>query len=96
MTKPTPPPPKKGSAAARRAAEHRRHSMAARWSSIGIQFVISVLLGYWGGTWLDGKFGTDPWFMCIGMFAGMAAAIYDMVVLTKQSVKALKEDDSDD
>ena len=90
MTEPTPIPPKKtrSSAAAKREKEHQQHTMAARWSSVGIQLVISVLLGYWGGQWLDGKFGTEPWLSYIGIFLGLAAALYDMVILTKKSLKA--------
>lgn len=98
MTEPiqTPPKKKRSSAAAKREKEHQRHSMAARWSSVGIQLVISVLLGYWGGTWLDEKFGTEPWLSYIGMLLGMTAALYDMVILTKKTVKALQDDTSDD
>ena len=70
--------------------------MAARWSSIGIQFVFSVLLGYWGGKWLDGKFGTTPWLAYTGMLLGVSAAFYDMYRLTQRTVKSLKDDASDD
>lgn len=70
--------------------------MAARWSSIGIQFVFSVLLGYWGGKWLDGKLETTPWLAYLGIVLGATAALYDMYRLTQETVKALKEEDSDD
>lgn len=64
---------------------------------MGIQFVVSVLLGYWAGGWLDEKLDKAPWFAMAGIFLGMAAAIYDMIVLTRKSVRALNDDnDSED
>lgn len=63
---------------------------------MGIQFVVSVLIGYWAGSWLDEKFDKAPWFAMAGIFLGMAAAIYDMIVLTRKSVRALNDDDASD
>lgn len=80
-----------------RKRESRRQTVAARWSAMGIQFVVSILLGYWAGGWLDEKFDKAPWFAMAGIFLGMAAALYDMVVLTRKSVRALNdENDSDE
>lgn len=80
-----------------RKRDSRRQTVAARWSAMGIQFVVSILIGYWAGGWLDEKFDKAPWFAMAGIFLGMAAAIYDMVVLTRKSVRALNDDnDSED
>ena len=43
------------------------------YGTVGIEFVLSVLVGIWGGQWLDGRFGTEPWFMVVGFGFGVAA-----------------------
>ena len=61
--------------------------LAGRWISIGIQLVVSIVLGLLGGQWLDKKFDTDPWFTLIGILVGAAAAFYDMYRLAQQTLK---------
>ena len=43
------------------------------YGTVGIEFVLSVLVGTWGGQWLDGRFGTEPWLMVVGLGFGVAA-----------------------
>ncbi|MBU4534186.1 MAG: AtpZ/AtpI family protein [Eubacteriales bacterium] len=43
-------------------------------STIAIQFAAAVLLGLWGGRFLDSYLGTDPWLMLVGLLAGLGAA----------------------
>lgn len=50
-------------------------------SSIGINFAVSTLLGYYGGSWLDGKLGTAPWLMVVGIMAGVAAGTWGTIHL---------------
>ncbi|MCM3567209.1 AtpZ/AtpI family protein [Neobacillus mesonae] len=40
----------------------------------------SVLIGVFGGKWLDQYWGTEPVFLIIGLFVGLGAGIYSMVV----------------
>lgn len=44
-------------------------------STIAIQFAVAVLLGLWGGRFLDSYFGTGPWLMLAGLLVGLAAAV---------------------
>jgi F0F1-type ATP synthase assembly protein I len=44
-------------------------------STIGLDLVASVLVGFFGGRWLDGKLGTDPWLGLLGLAFGIGAAI---------------------
>jgi F0F1-type ATP synthase assembly protein I len=44
------------------------------WSTLGMEIVLSVLVGYFGGRWLDGRFGTAPWLSLLGFFFGCGAA----------------------
>jgi ATP synthase protein I len=42
-------------------------------------FELAILLGVMGGIWLDNKLGTRPLFIVIGLFLGLAVAIYGAV-----------------
>ena len=42
------------------------------FSTIGLELGLSIALGYLGGEWLDGKFGTEPWLKWIGLGFGLA------------------------
>lgn len=44
------------------------------WGTLGLEIVLSVMIGFFGGRWLDGKFGTEPWLSLVGFFFGCAAA----------------------
>lgn len=39
-----------------------------------------TLIGVFGGRWLDQHWGTQPIFLIIGLFIGLAAGIYSMLV----------------
>lgn len=43
--------------------------------TIGLELVLSVMLGLFGGRWLDGKLGTGPWLAIIGFGFGVAAGV---------------------
>ncbi|MDA3129967.1 AtpZ/AtpI family protein [Aliibacillus thermotolerans] len=53
-------------------------------SSILSYLVGPVLVGVFGGRWLDGKFATEPLFLVIGLLAGLMAGVYGLVRLLKQ------------
>jgi ATP synthase protein I len=44
------------------------------WSTVGLEIVLSLLVGFFGGRWLDGKLGTEPWISLVGLGFGCAAA----------------------
>ncbi|MGG5255189.1 AtpZ/AtpI family protein [Neobacillus sp. SM06] len=52
----------------------------ALMSAIISQLVGSILIGIFGGRWLDSQWGTEPIFLIIGLFIGLAAGIYSMLV----------------
>ena len=43
--------------------------------TLGLEVVLSIMLGLFGGQWLDGRFGTSPWITLAGSGFGLAAAI---------------------
>lgn len=51
----------------------------ASYGTVGLEFGLSLLVGLFGGRWLDGKLGTHHWLTVIGAGFGIAAgyrAIY--------------------
>ncbi len=57
-----------------------------QFMGLGLQFVLSILLFLYIGKWVDGKLGTAPWFMILGVFTGATAAFYSMY----RSLKAVE------
>lgn len=51
---------------------------AGRFAGLGLQFAISIILFLYVGQWLDGRFGTQPLFLYLGVFTGAGAAFYSM------------------
>lgn len=59
------------------------------YGALGFQLVASILIGVFGGQWLDKKLGTNPWLMMAGLFLGVGAGFYNLfrVVLWKNRKK---------
>ena len=56
-------------------------SAIALFSQLGVSMSACVLIGIFGGIWLDGRLGTSPWFLFAGCLLGTAAsfkALYDL------------------
>jgi len=47
--------------------------------SFGITMIASLLIGYYGGSWLDRKFGTSPFLMLAGVLVGVATSFYALL-----------------
>jgi ATP synthase protein I len=57
-----------------------------KWSllaGIGPLLAASVLVGYLVGSWLDRRFGTDPWGLIACVLLGMAGGFLEMVRLLR-------------
>jgi F0F1-type ATP synthase assembly protein I len=52
---------------------------AARLLGIGTYVAVCIVLGTLGGRWLDSQFETEPLLTVIGLFLGLALAIYGAV-----------------
>ena len=46
--------------------------------SFGISMVLILLLGVYGGHWLDRRLGTSPAFLLLGTFLGVGAGFYNL------------------
>ena len=53
----------------------------ARYASVGIEFGVSVVLGYLLGRWLDQRFGLAPWGTPVGVILGFSAALRSLLKL---------------
>jgi ATP synthase protein I len=60
----------------------------ARYSEIAFTIPAGVIVGYFAGRWLDGRFGTH-WIYILGLILGAAAGLI-------QVVRQLMRDPSDD
>jgi ATP synthase protein I len=64
-----------------------------RYSGAGIELAGATaglaLLGYW----IDGKFGTKPWGILVGVFIGLVGGLYNLV---RESLAAVKEGQAED
>jgi ATP synthase protein I len=56
-------------------------------SSIGLVLVISIVIGWAIGSWLDKKLGTSPWLMLTFTLLGIAAGFIEMIKLAQQLSK---------
>ncbi len=45
-----------------------------RLGAVGLEIVLSIALGFFGGRWLDEKFGTAPYLAVLGFVFGLATA----------------------
>lgn len=61
------------------------------YGTVGIEVVLSVLVGFLGGYWLDGKLGTRPWLTVIGFAYGIAAAARALYRAARRATKEAEE-----
>jgi ATP synthase protein I len=56
-----------------------------RYSTVGLEFALSVLIGLFAGRWLDQKLGTGGWLTVIGLGFGVAAGYRTIYRALKQA-----------
>ncbi len=57
-------------------------------ASIGIEMAVSIAVGYFGGRWLDGHFGTK-WIQWVGLALGIFTGYRSLYRLTRKTKKEL-------
>ena len=60
--------------------EENLWQISGRYSGLGLQWALSILLFLAAGWWLDGKVGTAPLFTILGAFLGGGAGFYSLYV----------------
>ncbi len=56
----------------------------AKYSSMPFEFFVMIGGGAWLGSWLDKKFGTNPWLTFILAIVGFGAALYHILSSIKK------------
>ncbi len=59
--------------------------------SFGITLVLAMLFGYWGGSYLDLRLGTDPWLALTGIFLGVVTGFRYLV---RELLKEVAQEES--
>lgn len=59
--------------------DYWKHAKYANFAlSFGITMAISLFFGYYAGSQLDKKLGTEPWLLVLGILAGTGLAFYSL------------------
>lgn len=58
---------------------------AGELGTLGLSFVLALVIGTWLGLKADAAFGTSPWGMLVGFVLGFAAAILNVVRITRRA-----------
>ena len=61
----------------------------------GIGFVMAACLagGYFGGRYLDSKFGTEPWLLIASLLLCLTAGIVEICNMLKKAMRELERKD---
>jgi len=46
---------------------------------MGVELLAPLLVGVFGGRWLDRRFGTEPWLLLMGAVLGAVAGMINLV-----------------
>ncbi len=65
-----------------------------RYGSVGIELVLSIGLGYYGGHWLDNRFGTKGWLAGVGFLVGCYAGFKALWVAAKRMEKDVEREEA--
>ena len=64
-----------------------------RYSSVGLEFALSILFGLFVGRWLDHKLGTHGWLTLVGAGLGLAAGIRTLWRVAREAEREAEEQD---
>jgi ATP synthase protein I len=56
-------------------------------STVGLSFVLAIVMGFGGGYLLDQWLGTNPWFTLLGFVVGFAAGIVNVYRVMQLATK---------
>lgn len=61
-------------------SEKKQWVQAEKLVQIGVMLPLALVIGYFLGSWLDGKFGTT-WIKIVGILLGIAAGFVQLIRL---------------
>lgn len=65
-------------------------------STVGITLVVSTVIGYFVGHYLDGRFNTTPWLTLVFLLLGIAAGFKNLYDQTRRLMDLDKHETKDD
>jgi ATP synthase protein I len=68
--------------------------VAGQAGTVGLEILLALAFGYFGGQYLDRKLDTAPWLQWIGLVVGVGAAVNALVRVSRAYKKLLKDDAS--
>jgi F0F1-type ATP synthase assembly protein I len=72
-----------------------RYKAVGSWSTLGLEIVLSVMIGLFAGRWADGKLGTEPWLTALGFFFGLGAAVKSLVRTTREMAAITRREEKE-
>jgi ATP synthase protein I len=63
------------------------------YSTVGLEFGLSVLVGLWAGQWLDRRFSLYPWLTLLGIGFGTAAGVRSLIRATRRAKTELENEE---
>ncbi len=60
---------------------------ALRYSALGLEMGVAVVIGYAAGWWLDRHFGTKPYLMLVCLLLGIAAGFRGLIRAAREVSK---------
>lgn len=62
----------------------------------GIELAVSIVIGFFGGRWLDDWLGTAPWLQWIGFGLGLVAGFRNLFRVARRVQQKLSEEERED
>lgn len=59
--------------------------LAARFASAGLELAVSIVVGYFGGRFIDRAVGTTPYLTYLGLLLGIVAGFRNLFLLAKSA-----------
>lgn len=75
---------------------HQNWKGLGSYSTVGLEFVLSVLVGLFGGRWLDQKLGTGGILTFIGFGFGIAAGVRSIWRALEKANRAAEQQEKEE
>lgn len=65
-------------------------------SQVAFIMLTPILLGVWGGNWVDAKLGTSPWILMLGIVIGVSSAFLNLYKFVMKAAKDNEKEKAED
>jgi F0F1-type ATP synthase assembly protein I len=67
-----------------------------RYGSIGVEFIMTLGIGFFGGRWLDRRFATGGALAWAGLLLGIGLGFYLLVMTSKRIQAQMEKEDAEE